>query len=46
MRKLFHCEGDQQLVQFAQEGCGIHIPGYIQNPSGYDSGQPAAGGPA
>lgn len=46
MTKLFHCEGDKALVQVAQEGCGIPIPGDIKNPSGYDSGQPAVSGPA
>jgi len=43
---LFHCEGDQALVQVAWRGCGVSIFGDIQTPSGHGPGKTALGSPA
>lgn len=40
------CEVGQTVEQVAQRGCGVSIPGIIQNLTGHGPGQPAPRDPA
>jgi len=44
--EFLHSEGDGDLEQFAQGGCGVSFSGDIQDPPGQGPVQPAVGDPA